>query len=385
MCLSKISHWLVAAVSMLSPLLCVAQEPANSSEVSYVSYISFEVPGALGTYPMSVNNSMAATGYYLDSPATARGFLRDAGGAITTFAVGNAAWTEPESINTAGDITGYYETYYGVASDEVAHGFIRYANGRMLTFDVPDVGLQGPQAAPVSINDFGLVAGSWPYPAPASSGFTRSRAGVFNTYGFGQGADYETVARGLNASGAVTGYFDQAGIRGSFLFHPDGFSVKFNVPVAGANNATLNRDTVAEGINADGTIVGWYINCQQHCVTTTTGGFIRSSQGVFTLFTPPGTLLTSPRAGYSVDSGVLSAPHLLSINREATITGSYTDAEGNQHGFVRNPYGTITYFDPPRGEKTTATSINDSGVIAGSYFYDWNTQIAQGFLRLPKP
>jgi hypothetical protein len=28
--------------------------------------------------------------------------------------------------------------------------------------------------------------------------------------------------------------------------------------------------------------------------------------------------------------------------------------------FVRDPYGTITSFDPPRGTQTTATSINAS-------------------------
>jgi hypothetical protein len=81
----------------------------------------------------------------------------------------------------------------------------------------------------------------------------------------------------------------------------------------------------------------------------------------------------------------LSAPHRLSINQAGSITGSYLDADGAQHGFVRNPYGTITSFDPPRGGNTSATSINDSGVIAGSYYYDWNAQIAEGFLRIPQP
>jgi hypothetical protein len=66
-------------------------------------------------------------------------------------------------------------------------------------------------------------------------------------------------------------------------------------------------------------------------------------------------------------------------NQAGSITGSYLDAEEAQHGFVRNPYGTITSFDPPRGGNTTATSINDSGVIAGSYYYDWNAQTAEGF------
>jgi hypothetical protein len=51
---------------------------------------------------------------------------------------------------------------------------------------------------------------------------------------------------------------------------------------------------------------------------------------------------------------------------------------------VRNPYGTITPFDPPRGRQTTATAMNDAGVITGTYFYDWNAEIAQGFVRVPK-
>jgi hypothetical protein len=81
---------------------------------------------------------------------------------------------------------------------------------------------------------------------------------------------------------------------------------------------------------------------------------------------------------------ISSQQHRLSINQEGTITGSYTDTDGAQHGFVRNPYGTITKFDPPRGRQTTATSINDCGVIVGSYYFDWNAQIAEGFLRVPK-
>jgi hypothetical protein len=51
------------------------------------------------------------------------------------------------------------------------------------------------------------------------------------------------------------------------------------------------------------------------------------------------------------------------------ITGSYTDAAGVQHGFVRNPYGTITSFDPPESNQTTPTRINDGGAVAGFYQY----------------
>jgi hypothetical protein len=28
--------------------------------------------------------------------------------------------------------------------------------------------------------------------------------------------------------------------------------------------------------------------------------------------------------------------------------------------------------------------MNDAGVITGTYFYDWNAEIAQGLVRVPK-
>jgi hypothetical protein len=380
----EIRPFLVAAIlCVLSPLFCVAQEPAVSSEVSYVS---FEIPGALGTYPMSINNSMAVAGYYYASFTVTRGFLRDPDGAITTFDVPGGFWTEPESINAAGEITGFYEVVSGIPQ-----GFVRYPNGHMVTFDPPGFRLNPPQAQPVSVNDFGVIAGNYPFPLVATDGFTRSAAGEFTSFGFGDGADYATTVTGLNASGTTVGFFVQ-NFPGfvSFLQHPDGFSTQFFVPVNGGGDG--HEATIAESINADGVIAGWYTACADPCATITTGGFVRSPQGVFTLFTPPGSIVTSPRTGYASETGSpapesesLSAPHRLSINFAGTISGSYKDIEGAQHGFVRNPYGTITSFDPPRGGQTTATSINDSGVIAGSYFYDWNTQIAQGFLRLPKP
>jgi hypothetical protein len=65
------------------------------------------VPGGVGTYPMSINASMTVTGYNNVSATVARGFVREADGAITTFNVPGAIWTEPEGINVLGDITGF--------------------------------------------------------------------------------------------------------------------------------------------------------------------------------------------------------------------------------------------------------------------------------------
>jgi len=371
-----IPRFLVAALCVLGPLTCVAHGGNINGEATY---ISFSVPGALGTYPMGINASMTVTGYYYVTPTVTRGFLRDADGTITTFDILGGVWTEPESINAAGDITGYYEVVPGTP-----HGFLRYADGRTITFDPPDApGVPGPQSQPVSINEFDEIAGNYLHPLPASDGFTRSRAGVFTTIGFGDGADYKTVVTGLNANGTVVGYGASVNDLFSFISDPDGFSNLFVLPMEeGQFDGT--QDTVAESINGDGVIAGWYSLCIDPCATTSAGGFVRSPQGVFTLFNPPGTLVTLPGSGPASRSETLSAPHRLSINQAGDITGSYTDAAGVQHGFVRNPYGTITSFDPPEGNQTTTTSINDGGAIAGFYHYHAGGGPPVGFIRVPQ-
>jgi hypothetical protein len=370
----KLHHYFVVTLCVLSSLLSAAQEPAASSDVSY---LSFSVPGALGTYPMSINDSMVVTGYCYVSPTITRGFLRDADGTITTFAAPGGESTEPVSINAAGVVTGIGLT------GNFSFGFMRYADGRIVTLE--DL-LAPEQALPVSINAFGEVAGVYRGGVGGTTGFMRSRAGVFTTLEYPKGSFNATRVTGLNDSGTVVGYFpvNPAGTA-SFITHPDGFSIQFILPVDVGNDGILA--TAAQAINADGVVAGFYFaaTSSQPGVIATTGGFVRSPQGIFTLFNPPGPIVTARRPVFQLGRGSLTDPPWLSINGQGSITGSYTDSEGAQHGFVRNPYGTITSFDPPRGGQTLATGINDSNVIAGYYFYDWNNQIAEGFLRLPKP
>jgi uncharacterized membrane protein len=374
MCFLKSCYSFVATLCVLSPLFCAAQKAVVSSEPSY---LSFAVPGALGTYPMTINDSQAVTGYYYVSSTVTRGFLRDADGEITSFDVLGGVWTEPESINAAGEITGFYKVVAGVPQ-----GFLRYADGRIITFDPPCNGVCNI-SVPVGINAYGEIAGNYPFLAVgASAGFSRSRAGDFTTIRYSQGAEYPTAVSGLNSSGTIVGSFSDfnyAVNATSFLLQPDGFSIQFSVPL---DEEYTFETTVAEGINDDGVIAGWYGVCFDSCVKNSSGGFVRSPGGEFTVFNPPGTLVTLPELGPVLSGESLSAPHRLSINAAGDITGSYTDAGGAQHGFVRNPYGTITSFDPPKGRQTTATSINDSGVIAG-YYYHANAKIAEGFLRVP--
>ena len=78
------------------------------------------------------------------------------------------------------------------------------------------------------------------------------------------------------------------------------------------------------------------------------------------------------------------------LNLEGAITGTYTDAIGAFHGFVRGPGGKITTFDGPGAvcpavdsDCAVPTAINLEGTITGFYCTDWYTGVCPGFLRAP--
>src|ERR1700733_1463156 len=206
-------RFVVTALCVLGPLTCVAYGGNINGEATYVS---FSVPGALGTYPMGINASMEVTGYYYAS-STVRGFLREADGTITTFAVGGATSTVPEGINAAGDITGYYlkPTVYAEL------GFVRYADGRIITFDTNETYDQ-LGFLPAGINDFGEIAGN--LVNHGASAATRSREGVFSSLVLGSPDGPVGTAIALNASGSVVGYYEQGGysLFTGFVVHQNG-------------------------------------------------------------------------------------------------------------------------------------------------------------------
>src|SRR5215469_7366452 len=126
---------------------------------------------------------------------------------------------------------------------------------------------------------------------------------------------------------------------------PDGF-----VRDAGGTITTFAADFLfksahATGINGAGAITGNYFNSLQF----DTGGFVRDPEGNFTYFDPPGSVSTFPQ----------------SINAGGAITGYYSST--GVHGFVRLDNGTLISFDPPGSIATTALSINAKGAITGYY------------------
>ena len=133
--------------------------------------------------------------------------------------------------------------------------------------------------------------------------------------------------------------------------------------------------TVPAGINAAGAITGYYF--QQLDGYHPPLGFLRKPNGSFIPFDPK-SVLGPPVLGTSVfPSG---------INDAGTITGNYFT--NNQYrGFVRTPNGKFIFtpFDPPNSNGTTPIAINSAGAITGYFVvYDQNfNALNHGFLWTP--
>jgi hypothetical protein len=95
-----------------------------------------------------INFDGTVTGYYVDTAGDSHGFVRGAKGLITTFDVPGALQTTPLSINESGTVTGTFNSN---------GGFLRAANGSIVEFGVPRAG----RTIPSGINAAGTVTGTY--------------------------------------------------------------------------------------------------------------------------------------------------------------------------------------------------------------------------------
>jgi hypothetical protein len=148
------------------------------------------------------------------------------------------------------------------------------------------------------------------------------------------------------------------------------------------------QGTFPTAINPAGAIVGYYYGTVlDQFGNNIPQAFLRAPNGKFTTFDPPGY----PNNTLFINT----VGNTLAINPAGAITGSYVDANGFVHGFLRVTTGgderapkvTFTTFDVPGppGSPSTGTfasAINPAGAITGYYSDAGGTP--HGFLRSPK-
>jgi len=136
-----------------------------------------------------------------------RGFIRSARGEVTKFDVPNSVNTTPVAINGRRTIAGYYKDNVNYRQ----HAFIRSGDGTFTTFDVPAIAF--------ALNAGGAVAGigSPDYQKGQLPSFARDRNGRVHAI---QLPKTDIYAQGINADGVVVGYLLQRHKQYGFIWTP---------------------------------------------------------------------------------------------------------------------------------------------------------------------
>lgn len=255
--------------------------------------------------------------------------------------------------------------------------------GRIITFDVPGADLTPGDfngTYPSGINSFGFITGAYQSADTVLHGFLRSPGGKFTTFQ-APGADTTagsyngTFPNSINDLGVITGnYWDANGVSHGFLRSPNGEFTTFDPPGMGGFGTT------PKAINLEGGIAGIYTDSNYSF-----RAFLRTPDGKFTTWIGPGACDTDGSQG-CYGSGASN------INAFGFTVGGYSDNSGNfvHHSYVRSPDGKLKPFDVPgagagayqgTGCPGCSLGFNQLGAVAGTYI-DSNS-VQHGFLRTP--
>ncbi len=248
--------------------------------------------------------------------------------------------TTPQSINSHGDIVGYFQDS---SPSHLAHGFL-LKGGSFTTIDVP-----GARSTLVrGINNQGDIVGLAGTDTGASAFLLRNE--VFTRIMPPGAVGSQTGA--INGHGDIVGFFIDNNTGAPNTTHgfllKDGKYTNIDVP-------WFSQATIATGINDQGDIVGIYSDWTAH-------GFLRRN-GEFS----------------KVDIHGASSTNVSNINNKGEILGTYYDGTA-WHGFVIRPLPPqsgdtegreiIDYFDYPGAVSTMPVSITDQGVVVGGALLD---------------
>jgi len=206
----------------------------------------------------------------------------------------------------------------------VTHGFLRAADGKITTIDDTAGGVG---TSPASINDFGTIAGTVNDANNVSHGFFRTLDGKFTTFDVpaAVGGSIGTYSASINDFGVIAGFFNDAAtsIYVGYIRSPEGKYTTFSPPQSGPYPYTgtfnIPRATLL-GTATTGCIV------DQNYVAYP---FVWDAEGNTSTFEIPNQWVTP-----YYDLGACGH----GINQEREIVGSWEDANGAYHGFLRLPW-----------------------------------------------
>jgi len=270
-------------------------------------------------------------------------------GVFTTIDAPNAVNTRGRAINSEGDTVGWYRD-----TGNKVHGFLRSADGSFTIIDVPLSGALLTQA--LGINDRGDIVGTYTSSDTLRHGFLLSHTGDFSSFDPLNSGD--TVARGIDDSGEITGFFNF--FLHGYLLSRDGTATELDVPFAGVT------DTQAYSVNNRGDVAGSFDDAVGG------HGFVLSKDGDY------GSPIDFP--------GTQGSTQLFGNNSRGDLVGCYGNATG-VHAWLRSGNDDFASFDNPDAQPkdvkpkyTVAYGINSEGNIVGEYYSPVDKRF-HGFLR----
>jgi hypothetical protein len=347
------------------------QKPVRVDSGSYIIVDHPDADASWGTRLVGINEHSAGSGYYLNKNDGAfHGFLRIGNDFPIDIQVGSNDTFEA-LMNDKNETFGSYIDN----DDGLEKAWVRTKNGAVIPFEIPDAtnGSIGQ-----FINNNGVLVGAYIDGNGAYHCFSRTRAGVVGELSdapnAGSGEEQGTECIGNNnqnetgdiAGGVVDGNYHAI----AFLRHvEDGSYEEFEAPKAGSGE---NQGTFAAEVDDQGRVYGQVID--SHDVMH---GYIREKNGKF-------RLVNAPDAGTGPGQGTVSVEHC----EGGWCVGEYIDSNDVSHGYYCTDYckkqGEIVEFDPPGvGDAGTyvVISSNKAHQITGT-FKDANG-IRHGFVRDP--
>ena len=302
----------ILAVLFVFPLMgTFAQQAANSGSIEVIT--TFDYPGTGNqTQPQKINSRGDIVGVYLDSLGVQRGFVRFSNGTFSAPIVDpndTVGFTQGRGINNSGTVCGDYAT-----SDGNDHGFF-LSGGTFTEYDVPGalstdvLGINNPGNFSGDISNDDLTIQAYISVGGTITSFSVPGAVATLAYQLNN-SNKLVVGYYVDASGILHGYYRDANGALHFPIDPSG-----------------SVGTVLFGDNDRNWVVGRYADSSG------------VTHGVF--FTPPNNFFTFDYPGSTFTS-------LNGISDQGNICGRFVDASGIAHGFIARVRGT-----PPTKEAGT--------------------------------
>jgi hypothetical protein len=347
------------------------------------TFISFDLPGSAGGV-VAINPFDTVTGNYSDADGNGHGFVRSVLGQIVSFVADTAPAgffqdTFVTGINALGEVIGFYFDATGAG-----YGFVRSGSGKITLFNPVDSDPLLFGTTPTAIRDDGTIVGNYQDVNGVFHGFVRAPNGVITSFDdpeAGTGFFEGTWPTGLSAKGTIVGC-DFNSVNDSTFplgFTETGGNFSALTPPGSTNLAPFCESFLNSlpslAINPEGVIAGAYYQPLDNALDRNYRGFVRATDGTYNTF----DAVPSP------SSPCCTWTFPTALSPQGTVVGFENDFCSENHAFLRASNGTITLFDAPAAGPaggTVASGINPLGVVTGTYS-DANF-VNHGFLFEPK-